>query len=40
MKRIILSLLIAISILSTVNAQDLEGEILPSDRNHWWKSRG
>ena len=35
MKRIILSLLIAISILSTVNAQDLEGEILPSDRNHW-----
>ena len=35
MKRIILSLLIAVSILSTVNAQDLEGEILPSDRNHW-----
>lgn len=35
MKRIILSLLIAVSILSSVNAQDLEGEILPSDRNHW-----
>ena len=34
MERIILSFLIVFSLLS-VKAQNLDGEILPSDRNHW-----
>lgn len=34
MKRIIFSLIIACSILS-VNAQASDGDVLPSDRNHW-----
>lgn len=34
MKQIILSAIIALSVLA-VNAQDIDGDVLPSDRNHW-----